>query len=32
MSVFREHKVEVRKLLEVIPDDLLSSLSITSKM
>ncbi len=32
MSVFREHKVEVRKLLEVIPDDLLSSLSITSKV
>jgi hypothetical protein len=32
MSVFKEHKVEVRKLLEVIPDDLLSSLSITSKV
>jgi len=32
MSVFKDHKVEVRKLLEVIPDDLLSSLSITSKV
>jgi hypothetical protein len=32
MSVFKDHKVEVRKLLEVIPDDLLSSLYITSKV
>jgi hypothetical protein len=32
MSVFKDHKVEVRKLLEVIADDLLSSLSIASKV
>jgi hypothetical protein len=32
MSVFKDYKIEVSKLLEVIPDDLLSSLPIASKV